>query len=153
MTGNSMFSRNCNIDPAECARPFEENYEKMVVLIRGVGASGKSTLANLMLNEDFYYLSMNLAMIDPESGIRVILNFLNEYQDQAILNIHVLSFIVVEECMEEFMNFFFKKYIIENPYENIILDGYLYTYPEAYALLREKCRVYGYRLWDAKRVV
>jgi chloramphenicol 3-O-phosphotransferase len=110
MTDNSMFSRNCNIDPAECARPFEENYEKIVVLIRGVGASGKSTLANLMLN-------------------------------------------VVEECMEEFMNFFFKKYIIENPYENIILDGYLYTYPEAYALLREKCRVYGYRLWDAKRVV
>jgi len=146
-----MSSKNYNIDPTECARPFETDYEKMVMLIRGVGASGKSTLANLMLNENFYYLSMDMAMIDPDFNIKIISKFIEKYQDQAIYNIHVLSFIVIEECLEEFMDCFFKKYIVENSYENIILDGYLYTYPEAYAVLREKCRVYGYRLWDAKR--
>jgi len=153
MKGNFMFSKNCNIDPALCERPLEQSYDKTILLIRGVGASGKSTLANLMLNEKFYYLSMDIAMIDPESNIKSILNFLNEYQDRAIYNIHILSFVIVEECLEKFMNFFFKKYITENPYENIILDGYLYTYPEAYAVLREKCRAYGYRLWDTKRVI
>ena len=148
MKGNFMFSKNCNIDPALCERPLEQSYDKTILLIRGVGASGKSTLANLMLNENFYYLSMDMAMIDPDFNIKIISKFIEKYQDQAIYNIHILSCIVIEECLEEFMDCFFKKYIVENSYENIILDGYLYTYPEAYAVLREKCRAYGYRLWD-----
>ena len=78
MKGNFMFSKNCNIDPALCERPLEQSYDKTILLIRGVGASGKSTLANLMLNENFYYLSMDMAMIDPDFNIKIISKFIEK---------------------------------------------------------------------------
>jgi adenylate kinase family enzyme len=153
MKGSFMFLKNCNIDPALCMRVLEGTYEKTILLIRGAGGSGKSTLANLMLHDEFYYLSMDMAMIDRESAIESILQFLNEYGDNAIYNIHILSAIIEEKCFKEFMDFFFQKYIIENDSSNIILDGYIFTFAKVFSLFKEKCRQCGYRLWDIKREV
>ncbi len=152
MKGSFMSLKNCNIDPALYARPLEGEYKKTILLIRGVGGIGKTTLSTLLFTDKFYYLSVALTMIDVESDILPIVDFVEEYGDGAIFNIHILSEIIVKQCLDDYIDFLFKKYI-NNEFENIIMDGYLFMFPEAYSLLRNRCNYHEYRLWDIKRIV
>ncbi len=91
-------------------------------------------------------------MLDEESGIMVILNFIHEYLDNSIFNIHVLSQLIDEVCMEEFMEFFFEKYIVKNPRENIIFDGYFFMFPKALDWFLKRCSQNKYRVWVMSRL-
>ena len=47
-------------------------------------------------------------------------------------------------------NFMFSKNCNIDP---ALMDGYLFVFPEAYSLLRNRCNYHEYRLWDIKRIV
>ena len=140
--------------PSVDKRPLKGEYEKTIIVLRGPSNIGKSTITELLLNDKFSYISIDAAC--RLSGIDMIDKFLKEYEEGG-KNIHyalgVLFTFVRENCPDQFIEYFFNKYIKENSYLNIFVEGYMFIYTEIFQLFIDKCKEANYRIWDTRRIL
>ena len=156
MKGGSMNSNDFKMAdlPSEDKRPLEGEYKKTILLLYGPSNIGKSTLAELMLNDNFDYISIDRVCRDAD--IEPIKNFIS-YMKLSGENINYdlgkLFKYVRENCLVEFVDYFFNKFIVERDYLNIFIEGYLFNLRDLYDLFMKKCTTNNYRIWELKRTL
>lgn len=134
-------------------RPLMGTYEKTVIVVRGRGNAGKSTLCALLLNDKIKYVSTDAAVIFGGCTNGDVQNHLKTYGDDARFNLHKLYPVIAEWSAAEFTGWFFQTYVMENKNDNIIVDGYLFVFEEIMKNLSELCRKNNIRLWVIERSV
>jgi GTPase SAR1 family protein len=132
-------------------RPLVGEYVKTILLLTGPSNIGKSTLTELLLNNNFTYLSID--SICKKAELPIIQEFINLKGKEIDLNLGLLFKFIREECSESFIDHFFNKYIKENSSLNIFIEGYLFMLADIYQLFIIKCKEYNYRLWNIRRTL
>ena len=151
MTDIAINSRKFNFHPG--TRPLEEgeSYEKTIIAVVGIPFSGKSTLCDLLLNDNINYISTDAICIQRDNDIRPVQDFLDKYGYEARFHLGKLAEIINKECCSLFMDYLFRAYIEENENQNILFEGYLLTFTEIWEMLKYRCRKKGYRIWKVER--
>jgi len=134
-------------------RPLVGEYQKTIIAVVGTGSAGKSTICNVLWNKGVNYISTDGICISTAHGIQPVRDFLAMYGDSSFRHLDVIAKIISEECCEEYVDYFFTKYIVENENMNILLEGYLFTFKNVYDLFIEKCEAKGYRVWKMEREI
>jgi len=146
-----MDSKKFNMShlPSEDARPLEGEYKKTVLLLYGLCNTGKSTLTNLMLNDNFNYISVDRACI--EANFEPIKSYVEQGGTPLRYDLGKLFKFVNDECASEFIDYFFTKYLVENENLNIFIEGFVFMLERPRTLFMQKCKDAGYRVWIIRR--
>lgn len=156
MKDGSMNSKKFNMGslPSTDKRPLVGEYKKTIILLTGKANIGKSTLADLLINDKFNYISVDSVCLT--SGIHEISNFL-DYTRSTGYNINQdlgkLFDFIYKNCPDTFINFFFNVCIRDNENLNILVEGYLLSIDKLYSLFMDKCKEYNYRVWKIERTL
>ena len=137
--------------PSTDKRPLEGEYKKTILLLYGPSNTGKSTLADLMLNDNFNYISIDRACLD--SDLTAIKNFIDNFDGNINYDLGMLFKFVNEQCLNAFVNEFFTKYIADNENQNIFIEGYLFMLERVYNVFMIHCRDAHCRVWKIGRVL
>jgi len=140
--------------PSIDKRPLVGEYEKTIISLRGASGIGKSTITELLLSDNFSYVSIDAACLLSDIG--EIRGFIKEFKASGKnINYHAgeLFHSVKENCLDEFIEHFFNKYIKESESLNIFVEGYVFILTEMYQLFIDKCKEAGYRIWDVRRIL
>ena len=151
-----MNSKKFNMShlPAEDKRPLVGEYKKTIITLIGHCNSGKSTLMELLLNDNFNYISID--KVCQETNIDEIHAFVKSLSEQGIdvrYDLGRLFRFIADECPTQFIDYFFAKYIKENENLNIFVEGYVFMITDLYRLFIEKCKENGYRIWETRRIL
>lgn len=135
-------------------RPLEGEYKKTLILVTGPSMSGKSTISEeLIENNNICYLNMDAVCLDKEHGIEPLYEFVNIWDNGEFVNLGMVSRLInISGCCYDFINYFFNKYIVPNPYLNILIDGYMFNLENILCCLLERCEEYNYNVWILKKV-
>lgn len=133
-------------------RKLTTEYEKTIIIVNGKSEIGKSTLCDLLLNDDINYISIDVASIRTDHNIKEIIEFVDKYKELSVMRIHWLTPIISKTCYKEFIDYFFEKYIVKNENLNILIDGILFTHDHIYEYFLEKCKSSEFRVWEIKRI-
>jgi len=146
-----MNSKKFNMShlPSEDKRPLEGEYKKTVLLLYGLSNIGKSTLADLLLNDNFNYISIDRACI--EASIEPIKSFVEEGGIPLRYDLGRLFKFMNDVCVNEFMDYFFTKYLVENENLNIFIEGFVFMLERSRNIFMQKCINAGYRVWTIRR--
>jgi len=133
-------------------RPLVGEYQKTVILVIGKSCVGKSTICNELLNKGICFLSTDSMCLRTDHGIQKIINYLSEHENDNPIDIGLLG-IEISGIGEYklFIDHLFKKYIIENPFNNIIMEGHLLTLENMKRYFLEKCQENKIRVWIMER--
>lgn len=140
--------------PSSDKRPLVGEYKKTIITLIGHSNSGKSTLMELLLNDNFNYVSIDRAC--QETNIEEIATFVKSLEKQDIdvrYDLGRLFRFIADECPIQFINYFFTKYIKENENLNIFVEGYVFMITDLYRLFIDKCKENGYRIWEIRRIL
>jgi hypothetical protein len=148
MTDFSIASPKIKMGPGP--RALSRPYEKMVLLISGKSGDGKSSLAQLLLTDQFNYVSSDAVCLDPDCHIQSLL-------DQTIMgdryNLGQVAILIEQTYCQDFIRFLFTKYILNSEKQNIILDGFLFTLKHCKDEFFMLCKVNQIRIWDIQRIL
>jgi adenylate kinase family enzyme len=144
MTDGSMSYTKFNMGPG--SRPLQGEYKKTIIVVVGKSNVGKSTLCEALMNQSINYISMDEVYMRSEYGKREV----------AVREGHFID--IGEECIkineffrEQFMDYFFEEYIVNNENLNILLDGFVFTLRSMYDSFLRRCRINEYRVWRIER--
>ena len=132
-------------------RKLEGEYYKTIVIVLGQVKDGKSTICNVLWNEEVNYLSADAMGLQTDHDIVEILSFLKEYGESAKFYIGTLNQIINKNCGVKFVDYIFDKYIKNNENKNILLDGHIFIYPTIKEYFVKKYKEQKYRVWELKR--
>ena len=132
-------------------RPLVGEYTKTIITVVGPGRIGKSTICDVLMGPRVNYISTDAICIQTDHNIVPVLEFLSEWGSDARFRLDVLAQIIIDKCLEPFMDYLFKNYIEENENMNILFEGYLLSFPEVCDIFISKCTEKGYRVWKMER--
>ena len=151
MTDTSTASDDFKLGPFP--RPLTVPYRKTIIIITGRGNIGKSTLSKVMLNDSISYIGTDAASMQTDHGIPEVLKYLNDHiNDKPEIDLGRFAHFIMAAGAIRFIDYFFDRFIANNKKMNIIVEGYLFTIPEAYVLFMNKCKRNGYRVWKMSRI-
>jgi len=152
MTDISTSCAKFNMWPG--SRPLVVPYEKTVIVVAADSLKGKSTLCEKLLNDDLCFVCTDTVCVRGEYKIKRILDYLEEHLEPSPINIGLMGIAIseMEEC-EEFVDFLFEKYILENKSENILLEGHLMTLNKVREQFLKRCEENKIRVWVMERKV
>jgi len=149
MTDTSMSSKKFNMSPGK--RELVGEYRKTIIVVTGESLIGKSTICDLLLNDDINYISLDECCKQTDHNIGFILDYLEDHKRDCPINLGLMGIRINEVCYAEFIDYFFDKYIVNNENLNIILDGFLFILRNTYGYFLEKCESFSYRVWRMER--
>jgi archaellum biogenesis ATPase FlaH len=125
-------------------------YFKTVCLIHGLSGDGKSTLAQLLLNGNFEYLSTDAICLDPDGNIQ---SFLEQSRMGERYNFGAVAILIENNDADRFISFLFQKYIVSSDQDNILIDSFLFGLPVCRSILYKLCEQHHIRVWEIKRII
>ena len=143
MTRFNMFNGKC---PGQ--------YSKTVIIVWGKSGDGKSTVCDELLNEKIDYISMDECLTHTDHGIESLKTYVeacDKPRNRPILRVVEISKFISENCCDEFIEFMFNKYIVDNACNTILLDQYSFKHQNLYERFIHKCRISNYRVWELNR--
>jgi len=156
MKDGSMNSKKFDMGslPTIDKRPLVGEYKKTIIVLRGISSIGKSTISELLLNDKLNYISIDAACI--KADMKEVHEFLVSYKETGKninYNIGELFIFIRDNYPEQFIEYFFNKYIKENENLNIFVEGYVFMITELFQLFIDKCKEVDYRIWDIRRIL
>ena len=151
-----MNSKKFNMShlPSEDKRPLVGEYKKTIVTLIGHCNTGKSTLMELLMNDNFNYISID--RVCQETNLDEISTFINSMNEQGIdirYDLGRLFRFIADNCPSQFIDYFFTKYIKDNENLNIFVEGYVFMITDLYRMFIAKCKENDYRIWEIRRVL
>jgi len=126
------------------------NYHKTLCLIHGESNIGKSSLAQLLLNDSLEYLSSDVICLDSDGNIQ---SLLDQCKRGTRYDFGAVAVLIEQHCAKRFVDFLFTKYILNSIKENIILDSFLFSLPICRSILYQLCLRNNVRVWEVRRLV
>ena len=137
--------------PSIDKRPLVGEYKKTIIVLTGPSNIGKSTIADLLLNDNLDYISIDSACIRAE--LPQIQEFVKSAGKGLNFNLGLLFNFIMTNCPNQFIDYFFNKYIRDNKNSNIFVEGYVFMMTELYQLFIAKCKLLDYRIWNIRRIL
>lgn len=131
-------------------------YSKTIIIVWGKSGDGKSSLCDELTNEKIDYISFDECLTDTDHEIEKLKNFVETCdgnRKRPILRVVEISQFISDHCDEEFIEFMFNKYIVENECKTILLDQYSLKHDNLYERFMRKCRIFNYRVWEINKVL
>jgi len=151
MTDFSGISNEFKMSPG--IRPIAGDWKKTVMVVRGAGNTGKSTLCQKLLHPDISYISTDAVFINPHLRIPEVVEHLEQYKDRARFNMHILYPRLAENNPTAAADFLFFNYIAKNPYFNIFLEGWALSFSAIFDEFISRCKVADIRVWNIERII
>jgi hypothetical protein len=80
------------------------------------------------------------------------LDYLDEHKEDNPINIGLMGIAISKmEEYKPFVDFFFEKYILENDFENILLEGHLMSLDNIRERFLARCKENKIRVWVMER--
>jgi len=150
MTDISTSCKKFNMWPG--SRILNGQYEKTVILVVGSSCAGKSTLCEKLLNDNLCFVCTDSICIRGGHQIKKILDYLDEHKGDNPINIGLMGIAISKmEEYKPFVDFFFEKYILENDFENILLEGHLMSLDNIRERFLARCKENKIRVWVMER--
>ena len=150
MTDISTSRKKFNMWPG--SRILNGQDAKTVSLVVGSSCAGKSTLCEKLLNDNLCFVCTDSICIRGGHQIKKILDYLDEHKEDNPINIGLMGIAISKmEEYKPFVDFFFEKYILENDFENILLEGHLMSLDNIRERFLARCKENKIRVWVMER--
>lgn len=131
-----------------------DKYSKTIIIVWGKSGDGKSSVCDELHNDKTDYISMDECLTHTDHRIESLKNYVETCdgaRNRPILRVPEISKFISERCCNEFIDFMFNKYMVNNECKTILLDQYSFIYNNLYERFIDNCRRSGFRVWELNR--